>query len=127
VRILGRTLTVANAGMPPVVLAHGGSPASFISTWGMPPGLFPDETYSEETYTVTPGDRLAVVSHGLVAPFGAADKPLVVLEDLRAFDPARWTGREAASDVVDRLRTILAEVPQPDDATFVLLHAEKAR
>ena len=127
VRILGRTLTVANAGMPPVVLAHGGTPASFISTWGMPPGLFPDETYSEETYTVAPGDRLAIVSHGLVAPFGAADKPLVVLEELRAFDPARWTGREQASDVADRLRTLLAEVPQPDDATLVLMHTKKAR
>jgi serine/threonine protein kinase/DNA-binding response OmpR family regulator len=127
VRIVGRTLTIANAGMPPVVLARGGIPASFIGAWGMPPGLFPDETYSEETYTVAPGDRLAIVSNGLLAPFGAADAPLQMLDDLSAFDAARWTGREQASDVVDRLRAILAEVAQPDDATFVLLHTERPR
>jgi hypothetical protein len=112
---------VVNAGLPPVVLVRAGEVHRMFASAGIPPGLFPEQTYVAESFALQPGDRLAIVSDGLVEPFGIADEPLAVLADLGVLDPARWTGDEKPSEVASLLRAKLADVPQPDDATLLLL------
>jgi phosphoserine phosphatase RsbU/P len=125
VQVKGRSVTVVNAGLPPVYVARDGEPLFEVTSSGVPPGLLPDQVYTSTSYLAEPGDRIAVVSDGLVEPFGLFDEALPVLRDLGAFEPARWAGTEQPGDVADLLRDQLARVggPQPDDATLLLLQA----
>jgi serine phosphatase RsbU (regulator of sigma subunit) len=123
VQIHGAQATVVNAGLPPVYLARGGQPILAIASSGVPPGLLARQSYEPTSFQIEPGDRLAVVSDGLVEPFGRADDALPVLADLGVFDRARWTGTERPFEVAERLRHKLAAVPdvQPDDASLLLI------
>ncbi len=125
VQIRGADVTIVNAGLPPVCVARRGEPILQVSCSGVPPGLLPDQTYQPTSFVAQPGDRIAVVSDGLVEPFGFFDDTLPILRDLGAFEPERWTGREQPFDVEDQLRAELARLsrPQPDDATMLLLGA----
>jgi serine phosphatase RsbU (regulator of sigma subunit) len=118
-------VTIVNAGLPPVGVARRGELLLQVACSGVVPGLFPDQTYRSESFEAQPGDRFAVVSDGLVEPFGFVDEALPVLRDLGALDADRWTGREQPVDAADLLRDRLARLsrPQPDDATLLLLQA----
>ena len=123
VQIKGAEATVVNAGLPPVYLARGGRPVLAIASSGVPPGLLPAQPYEATSFAIEPGDRIVVVSDGLVEPFGLADDALAVLADVGVFDRARWTGTERPVEVADRLRHKLAAVAavQPDDASLLLI------
>jgi CheY-like chemotaxis protein len=121
----GKEVTIVNAGLPPVCVAREGRVILEVASSGVPPGLLPEQTYAATSFTARTGDRIAVVSDGLVEPFGHADDALPILRDLAAFDPVRWTGREAPAEVATRLRVAFAplEGAQPDDATLLLIEA----
>jgi serine phosphatase RsbU (regulator of sigma subunit) len=123
VQIKGREATVVNAGLPPVYLLRGGRAILAVASSGVPPGLLAAQTYEPTSFAVEPGDRIAVVSDGLVEPFGLADDALPVLAELGVFDRARWTGTERPFEVADRVRQKLAPVAlvQPDDASLLLI------
>ncbi len=125
VQVKGRAVTMVNAGLPPVYVARDGEPLLEVTSSGVPPGLLAHQAYTSTSYVAAPGDRIAVVSDGLVEPFGFFDEALPVLNDLGAFEPSRWTGHEQPADVADLLRDQLARIegPQPDDATLLLLQA----
>ena len=129
VQVNGANVVILNAGLPPVCVARRGQPILEVSCSGIPPGLFPDQAYQPTLFTAEPGDRIAVVSDGLVEPFGFFDEALPILHDLGAFDGGRWTGGEQPFDVAELLRDHLARLagPQPDDATLLLLEACGAR
>ena len=126
VQVNGPRVTIVNAGLPPVCVARRGAPILEVASSGVPPGLFPDQAYQATLFTAEPGDRIAVVSDGLVEPFGFFDEALPILRDLGAFERARWSGGEQPFDVAELLRDHLERVagPQPDDATLLLLQAE---
>ena len=123
VQIKGSEATVVNAGLPPVYLLRGGRPILEISSSGVPPGLLALQAYEPTSFAIEPGDRIAMVSDGLVEPFGLSDDARAVLADLGVGDRARWTGTERPFEVADRLRHKLAAVAavQPDDASLLLI------
>jgi serine phosphatase RsbU (regulator of sigma subunit) len=96
-----------------------------VASSGVPPGLMPDQTYVSTAFLAEPGDRIAVVSDGLVEPFGHFDDAMPILNELGAFDQARWNGSEQPPDVAGFLRDTLRRLAgsQPDDATLLLLQA----
>jgi serine phosphatase RsbU (regulator of sigma subunit) len=126
VQVQGSDVTILNAGLPPVCVARHGEPILQIAPSGVPPGLLPGQTYVATSFVAEPGDRIAVVSDGLVEPFGFIDDALPILRDLGVFDGSRWTGREQPPDVEDQLRAELARLsrPQPDGAALLLLGAD---
>jgi sigma-B regulation protein RsbU (phosphoserine phosphatase) len=125
VQVRGREVTILNAGLPPVCVGRGGEIILEVPTSGVPPGLFPDQAYGSTSFIAEPGDRIAVVSDGLVEPFGFVDEALPILRDLGAFEPDRWNGGEPPLEVANLLRDHLERLsgPQPDDATLLLLQA----
>jgi sigma-B regulation protein RsbU (phosphoserine phosphatase) len=125
VQVVGRDVTIVNAGLPPVCVAREGEPILEVATSGIPPGLLPDQAYMSTSFIAEPGDRIAVVSDGLVEPFGFIDEALPILRDLGVFEPDRWNGGEQPLHVADLLRDRLDRLsgPQPDDATLLLLQA----
>jgi serine phosphatase RsbU (regulator of sigma subunit) len=65
VRLQGRTLTVSNAGMPPILLHRRASGrAEEIALQGMPLGSLA-YAYEERTVDVAPGDTILLLSDGL--------------------------------------------------------------
>ncbi len=125
VQVRGRDVTIVNAGLPPVCVARRGEPIHEVATSGIPPGLLPDQAYMSTSFVAQPGDRIAVVSDGLVEPFGFIDEALPILRDLGAFEPGRWNGGEQPLHVANLLRDHLERLsgPQPDDATLLLMEA----
>jgi len=125
VQIKGSSVVIVNAGLPPVCVSRRGEPILQVASSGIPPGLFANQDYEVTRFTAEPGDRIAIVSDGLIEPFGFFDEVLPILRDLGAFDVERWTGREHPLDVAELLRDHLARLPgdQPDDATLLLLEA----
>lgn len=123
-RFEGATLTVINAGLPPIVIAREGAPLHRVDPRGGPLGVFPAQTYEALSFELRPGDRVAAVSDGLLEPFGPTDEPRWVLDSLRAFDRDAWTGAERPAEVSARLRALLADAEQTDDAVFLLAGVE---
>jgi serine phosphatase RsbU (regulator of sigma subunit) len=120
-----RTLTVANAGMIVPILLRDGA-LQFIEAYGLPLGSLAQARYAETCIDLQPGDRLILVSDGIVeahnqwgdlfgferleqallnAPAGAGPDALVqaVIDQVLAF-----AGPQAPHDDM----TILALAPQ---------------
>jgi phosphoserine phosphatase RsbU/P len=125
VQVDGCSVTIVNAGLPPVYVARKGQVIREVVSSGVPPGLFASQTYTSASFSVMRGDRIAVVSDGLVEPFGLIDNASPIIASLGAFDDTRWSGAERPQTIADRMRQTLARVSvtQPDDATLLLLHA----
>ena len=110
-------VTVVNAGLPPIALMRGGNLHAQVEGTGVPPGLLPDQTYTEVHLDVEIGDRLMLVSDGLTEPFGHADDVRGCAVSLGLMeDGDYWEAGTLESVVRDRLGR-----EQPDDATVVLL------
>lgn len=112
-------VTIVNAGLPPIALMRNGNLAAQVEGTGIPPGLLPDQVYSEVVLNVEVGDVLLLVSDGLTEPFGHADDVrscAMSLGLLREDVEDYWAPGVLQSVVQDRLGC-----SQPDDATVVLL------
>jgi len=71
-----RTLTYVNAGhhAPMLFRANGRANPLRLSTGGMVIGLFPDNTYQQDTIDLNPGDILVLFTDGLVEASNSKDE-----------------------------------------------------
>jgi serine phosphatase RsbU (regulator of sigma subunit) len=115
-----RELTAANAGMIAPFLVRAGQ-ATLIDAAGLPLGAMPAARYADVHARVQPGDRIVLVSDGIVEARDA-DGQLFGFERLEATlaaaDPA--APLEALIDtVLGAVQTFLASAEQGDDITIV--------
>lgn len=120
---LGRgTVTIINAGLPPISLIRNGISVRVIDCTGTPPGLLQDPEYQSETFTVEPGDRMVVMSDGLTEPFGAADRVSTSLDALGLSGGTLPLEGLTPEALASSITVLLSGVPDDmrDDATIVI-------
>jgi len=133
-RFEGRTLTVASAGMPPV-LVHRGNPqragaaeaaVEEIALPGMPLGGL-DETYRESTVELAPGDTVLLLSDGLPELPNRAGDPLgyVAVRD-RFAQVAGSPPEEIIRALEATARAWAGDSTPADDMTFVVARVRAA-
>jgi sigma-B regulation protein RsbU (phosphoserine phosphatase) len=116
-----RTLTLASSGIPyPHRISHG--VAQEIQVHGIPLGLMPERTYTEETLHLEPGDTVVFCSDGIEEcldrhdeEFGA-ERLRAVLEKL-----AGRSASEIALGVLDAARRHSGSAEPSDDRTVVVM------
>ena len=116
--IAERSVTIVNAGLPPICLIRDGRIADRVEACGVPPGLLAGSRYGSVAFTLRPGDRLVVLSDGLTEPLGEADDVAPCLAALELLVPGGlWTH----DDVTDRIRAMFGGRPLVDDATLIVV------
>ncbi|MGD2114958.1 MAG: SpoIIE family protein phosphatase [Acidobacteriota bacterium] len=123
-RFEGRRLTVASAGMPPVLVhrAGGGRAGEVqeLALAGMPLGGL-DETFGECTVELEPGDTVLLMSDGFPELPNHDDDPLGYSEARRAFaEAAGLEPREILDALHERARRWRGHGTPADDLTFVV-------
>ena len=107
-------LELVNAGHVPPYLARGGSVRTVDLPPDLPLGLFPDTTYRSTVVDLQPGDRIVVVTDGMLER-NAADLDLAtVIAETHGLHP-----REAARHLADSVLTATGHDLR-DDATILL-------
>jgi serine phosphatase RsbU (regulator of sigma subunit) len=135
-RFDGRRLTVASAGMPPVLVHRGGGNGSSgdrmeveveeIALPGMPLGGL-DETYRESTLELAPGDTVLLMSDGLPELPNRAGDPLGYVAVRDRF--ARLAGaspEEIIRELEATARAWAGDATPADDMTFVVARVRTA-
>jgi serine phosphatase RsbU (regulator of sigma subunit) len=125
VRLNGYRLTLAAAGMPPVLLyRHQTGRVEEIEFAGMPLGSF-STTYGERTIDVQSGDTLLVMTDGLPELPNAEGEPLGYQRASEAFERH---GARPLTEVIDELCAVAegwsGGGAPADDVTFVALRVE---
>jgi serine phosphatase RsbU (regulator of sigma subunit) len=119
---------IASAGHPaPTVLRAGGTTET-VTTGGGLLGVFDDESYSETTLRLLPGDRLAIHSDGFEQAFpgdpsGSADARIPSRRYLQELDALRGAPTAAAltEQVGRRIDMQFGSVRQADDVTLLVV------
>jgi len=107
-------LELVNAGHVPPYLARGGSVERIDLPANLPLGLFPDTDYRSTVVDLQPGDRVVIVTDGMLER-NAADLDLAtVIGETQFLHP-----REAARHLADRVLTATGHDLR-DDATILL-------
>jgi serine phosphatase RsbU (regulator of sigma subunit) len=119
----GTTLTIASAGMPPVVVHRRASDSiETIRITGMPLGGFADFPYREEAIGLEPGDTVLFMSDGFPERFDPSGTMLGYDE---AIDFFRQVAHRSPDEIIAALREAADEHgcdrPSDDDTTFVVL------
>jgi len=133
-RFDGRRLTVASAGMPPVLVHRGGGNGSAgdrmeveeIALPGMPLGGL-DETYRESTLELAPGDTVLLMSDGLPELPNRSGDPLGYVAVRERF--ARVAGRspeEIIRALEETANAWAGDATPADDMTFVVARVRAA-
>lgn len=122
-RFEGSRLTVASAGMPPVLVQRAASgEVCELSPTGMPLGAMPAAVYAEESLTLEPGDTVLLSSDGFAELLDVNGDPLGYPAAEALF---RTAPQGSAQDVVDHLAQAVADrkggAAPDDDVTFVVL------
>jgi serine phosphatase RsbU (regulator of sigma subunit) len=121
-RFEGTRLTVASAGMPPVLVHRGSRPEEIqeLALSGMPLGGL-DETFGECTVELEPGDTVLLMSDGFPELPNHDDDPLGYSEARRAFaETAEREPREIIDALHERARRWAGHGTPADDLTFVV-------
>lgn len=109
------TLELVNAGHVPPYLARDGAVTPVDLPIDLPFGLFPETTYRSTPLALEPGDRVVIVTDGMLER-NAADIDLsAAVQDTRALHP-----REAARALADSVLRATGH-NLSDDATVMLL------
>jgi serine phosphatase RsbU (regulator of sigma subunit) len=108
-------LTLVNAGHVPPYLARGGGIERIELPRGVPLGLFPDAEYDTSELVLEPGDRLVIVTDGMLERSAAALDLEAEIKQTRSLHP-RETTRRLADNVLEVTGPNLA-----DDATLLVL------
>ena len=108
-------LTLVNAGHIPPYLARGGGIERVELPRGVPLGLFPDAEYDSTELLLEAGDRLVIVTDGMLERSAAALDLEAEIKQTRSLHP-RETTRRLADNVLEVTGPHLA-----DDATLLVL------
>ena len=116
------TIHYANAGHNPGILRRADGSIQELASQGMPLALFPDQPHGQDSFSMAPGDMLAVFTDGVTeaAPVDGADFDLGGLEGVM--------GRHAQAplpELIARIQEALMEhtqgAPLADDRTLLLI------
>ena len=115
------TLRYVNAGHAlPILLRAEPKPGSTLGSTGMPIGMFPAWRGEERSIALRPGDRLAIVSDGVLEAGLRTDSDFGEEGVIRCL---KRSGRSTAACMVDRLLSEAAQCGAEDDMTAVVLSA----
>lgn len=116
-------LSVVNAGHVAPFLAREHKVAPVDLPVGLPLGMFEDASYDVTELALRPGDRLVLVTDGMLERNAASLDLIAAIDRTRDLHP-RETTRRLADDVLEITGSALA-----DDATLLVLdwHGEHAR
>jgi len=122
VQVAEDTITIVNAGLPPVAVVDDGAVTALIGPNGAPPGLFEDSTYDSVCVERRPGMRLVVISDGVTEPFGLSDCTEATVERLGLLGAS-----PTSAELEARVRGLLsgASSAHADDATLLVLSDER--
>jgi serine phosphatase RsbU (regulator of sigma subunit) len=109
------TLTLVNAGHVPPYLARGGGIERIELPRGVPLGLFPDAQYDSTEVRLESGDRLVIVTDGMLERSAAALDLEAEIKQTRSLHP-----REATRRLADNVLEVTGPHLQ-DDATILVL------
>ncbi len=121
-----QTCTVSSAGMPPVTICRASTgEVQEVEVSGFPLGLSATATYDEESFEVTPGDVILMMTDGL-------PERLNPLDEYFDYDRTKELFAEAASGTPEEICETLLKAcedwaegrPQDDDITLVVLKAK---
>jgi hypothetical protein len=116
------SLTVANAGHPPLFLATADGRLRRLGASGLPLGTRLPADFSEESAPLAQGDALLLVSDGVVELRNHRDEDFGeqrLLEALRR-SRAGAGARQLRDGVLDELSRFKGDAPQDDDLTLVV-------
>ncbi len=111
-----------NAGHNPGILVRAGGDVEMLGAHGPPLGLFPGKTYASGTFTMGPGDLLALYTDGVTEAANAEDEEFGterLVAALRELRPKPLP--ELESELAAKLLAFTGGTPFGDDRTLVLL------
>jgi serine phosphatase RsbU (regulator of sigma subunit) len=108
-------MALVNAGHVSPYLARGAYVTAVELPVDLPLGLFPDTPYRSTTLRLAPGDRLVLVTDGMLERNAAGMDLAQSIADTRMLHP-----REAVRDLADRVLAVTGGV-LADDATVLCL------
>ena len=108
------SMELVNAGHVSPYLAHGSDVTAVELPADLPLGLFPDTPYRSTTLRLAPGDRLVLVTDGMLERNAAGLDLAQAIADTRMLHP-----REAVRDLADRVLSVTGVLA--DDATVLCL------
>jgi phosphoserine phosphatase RsbU/P len=117
-------LTYASAGhSPPLVARADGSRSSLNRAQRLPLGIKPTETYPEQTTAFHPGDRVAVVTDGILEAANAAGDMFGTAGVGAALRPVCDAAADDLAAILGAWTTYTAGAPTADDRTVVVVRA----
>lgn len=117
-------LSVANAGMPPLVLLRAGQP-HLIESSHVPLGIVAQPSYAAQQIDMRPGDRVVLASDGVAAARNAY-RELFGYERLLSVltrRPVTESADQFADGVLAAITTFSAEAAPHDDMTLLVLQS----
>lgn len=119
-----RTLTYASAGhAPPLVVRADGTRTALNRAQRLPLGIKPTETYPEQTTAFVPGDRVALVTDGILEAANAAGDMFGTAGVGAALRPVSDAAADDLAAILDAWAAHTAGVPTADDRTVVVIRA----
>jgi sigma-B regulation protein RsbU (phosphoserine phosphatase) len=122
------TLTYCNAGHNPPYLIRNSNQETVesLSRTGIAMGIEPDSTWTTNTVEIEPGDVLLLYTDGIP---DARDEDGDFFDDEAIIEIARQnTGRlafEIQSSIIEEVQKFIADSPQDDDITLMVLVRDK--
>ena len=113
-----RRFTYANAGHRLGFVLRAQGALEEFEAQGLPIGILPDESYTEQTLNLAPGDWVVIYSDGLIDARGDEGSAVEALAAVLA-------GANGAAQAVDRLVALAVPPGElPDDLTLLVLHCK---
>ncbi|MFI5119334.1 MAG: SpoIIE family protein phosphatase [Thermoanaerobaculia bacterium] len=116
------SVVFTNAGHNPGILVRASGATEMLGAHGPPLGLFPGKTYGSGTFTLEPGDLLALYTDGLTEAANPEDEEFGTPRLVETLVKARGGSvAEIEATLGEALVSFTAGTPFGDDRTLVLL------
>ncbi len=116
-----RMAIVAGAGMPPVVILRNGQ-AEIIALDGLPLGILAHQTFQDHEIRIEPGDRIVLVSDGMIEARDTHGQLFGYPRLLQALDSGAASPIGTYVDgVMSAVTTFMREVEQHDDLSILAI------
>lgn len=125
-RIQDSSITISAAGMPPILFYRAATrQIETITIKGMPLGAHSDFPYTEQVFSLAPGDTLLFMSDGFSELFNE-DREMLDLGRVSEYflSAADKTPEEIVQDLCNAAECWRGNAPQADDMTFVVLQVK---